>query len=143
MPVLSLRRPRLAQVIDGSCLPLPVAAVRPSTVSLPNCKHCEHSYLKISKPASDPDNSTTNDLTSNLSQGIASFLGLSAFEGVIELIVRCVSHFPLAFRGTMNLVKLTLLPQSFFGLNLAFNGVVSYLISFISLSILLDRPASS
>ncbi|ORY64961.1 uncharacterized protein BCR38DRAFT_473953 [Pseudomassariella vexata] len=45
---------------------------------------------------------TTNDLTSHLSQGLASTFGLVAFESAIEFIVRCI----------------------FFGLNLAFNGVM-------------------
>ncbi|OIW31804.1 hypothetical protein CONLIGDRAFT_241244 [Coniochaeta ligniaria NRRL 30616] len=47
----------------------------------------------------------TGELTSSISRGVAHFLHLSAAEGVIEVIVRCV----------------------FFGLNLAFNGIVSTL----------------
>lgn len=34
---------------------------------------------------------TTNDLTSNISQGIAKAFGLVAVENVIELVVRAVS----------------------------------------------------
>ncbi|KAI0132687.1 hypothetical protein BJ170DRAFT_680566 [Xylariales sp. AK1849] len=45
---------------------------------------------------------TTNDLTSNLSQALAKAFGLTAFESIIELVVRCM----------------------FFGLNLVFNGVM-------------------
>ncbi|KAH8681520.1 hypothetical protein BX600DRAFT_24844 [Xylariales sp. PMI_506] len=45
---------------------------------------------------------TTNGLTSNLSQAIATILGLNHFESVIEVAVRCM----------------------FFGLNLFFNGVM-------------------
>ncbi|KAI0478589.1 hypothetical protein GGR56DRAFT_630952 [Xylariaceae sp. FL0804] len=45
---------------------------------------------------------TTNDLTSQISRGISGFLGLSSIEGFLEIVVRCV----------------------FFGLNLAFNGVM-------------------
>ncbi|KAI1498663.1 hypothetical protein F5X99DRAFT_392627 [Biscogniauxia marginata] len=45
---------------------------------------------------------TTNDLTTHISQGISRFFGLSEFEGVLEVVVRCM----------------------FFGLNLVFNGVM-------------------
>ncbi|KAI8628293.1 hypothetical protein F5Y19DRAFT_147690 [Xylariaceae sp. FL1651] len=45
---------------------------------------------------------TTNDLTTHISQGISGFLGLKGLDRVLEIIVRCV----------------------FFGLNLAFNGVM-------------------
>jgi len=44
----------------------------------------------------------TGELTSSISRGVAHFLHLSAAEGVIEVIVRCV----------------------FFGLNLVFNGIM-------------------
>lgn len=44
---------------------------------------------------------TTNDLTSNISQGLAKAFGLDAVENVIELIVRCVSssNFPYTLAG--------------------------------------------
>ncbi|KAK4157289.1 hypothetical protein C8A00DRAFT_29858 [Chaetomidium leptoderma] len=45
---------------------------------------------------------TTTELTTKFSQGIARLLGLESAEGVVEFVVRC----------------------SFFGLNLAFNGVM-------------------
>ena len=35
--------------------------------------------------------SATGELTSSISQGVAHFLHLSAIEGVMEVIVRCVS----------------------------------------------------
>ncbi|RYP49116.1 hypothetical protein DL768_005113 [Monosporascus sp. mg162] len=45
---------------------------------------------------------TTNDLTTHLTRGISGALGLETSESIIEVVVRCV----------------------FFGLNLAFNGVM-------------------
>ncbi|KAH8894112.1 hypothetical protein GQ53DRAFT_744883 [Thozetella sp. PMI_491] len=45
---------------------------------------------------------TTNELTTNLAQGIAHLLGLSSIETAIEFVVRCM----------------------FFGLNLVFNGIM-------------------
>jgi len=45
---------------------------------------------------------TTTELTTTFAHGIANFFGLSAADGIIELVVRCI----------------------FFGLNLGFNGVM-------------------
>ncbi|KAI3317425.1 hypothetical protein HD806DRAFT_515018 [Xylariaceae sp. AK1471] len=45
---------------------------------------------------------TTNDLTTHISEGISKLLGLEGIDRVLEIIIRCI----------------------FFGLNLAFNGVM-------------------
>ena len=75
---------------------------------------------------------TTTELTARLSLGIARLLGLESVERVVEFVVRGVSEtlILVGVEDQPSAVKLgelqtDMLTQSFFGLNLFFNGVVS------------------
>ncbi|RYP66344.1 hypothetical protein DL771_007850 [Monosporascus sp. 5C6A] len=59
-------------------------------------------YCSASECTANLADRTTNDLTTHLARGISGVLGLETSEGILEVVVRCV----------------------FFGLNLAFNGVM-------------------
>lgn len=74
---------------------------------------------------------TTNNLTTHIAEAVSGLLGLNNMEQPIEYIVRAVSvpskrcGILLSLPVSRNTNRIIINQKAFFGLNLAFNGVVS------------------